>query len=953
MLSAFAARPLVDLKQRDKSKIESILLHGDQLLVGLSTGSLRIYRVNEDAPTELLREYEKFSKYKVDQLAIFKEANVLISLSNALCSLHDLSTYDLQEQLGKTKGATLFAVTSNIVNDDNVPVLVSKLAVAVKRRLVLWTWHDGESSGEPKEIALASSIKSLTWASGTKVIAGLTANYVLVDVESQVVKVIVGPGSIGEAGQDSKFGTGTMSYIGMASMVPPPLATGLSEKEMLLARDINTHFIDRDGEAIGRRQIPWRAAPEAVGYSYPYLLALQDSKLEIRNPQTLTQLQSIDLPSATKLQVPNPNISLAHLGKGFLVASERTIWRISGLSYDTQIEALIEGGNFDEAISLVEMMEETLIHDKNGRLRQINMLKAQKLFDDKLFRDSLDLFAEVTSPPDSVIRLYPEVIAGDIARPESTSPSPVRSHKKTASSASNRSKTKDSDQRSLTGSVKSTVEPALSEKDLKEAVRGLQGYLADVRRRLHRVFNPDQSVKEPSELPSEDEQLLRDLLEIKSLDQPAVAEKIFDLARLVDTTLFRAHMFATPSLAGSLVRLPNFCDPEVVMAKLEETGRRNELIDFLYGKRLHRQALERLQKLGKSEDKDSPLHGPARTVAYLQNLPPELIHLILEFSRWPVETDPDLAMQIFTADTENAETLPRSQVLAFLESINKKLALKYLEHVIDDLNDLSPDLHQRLVTLYLELLKSSSSDEEETLEKFVSLLRTSEQFSPAKILDKLPKEDERFNESRAVLLRKLGQHKAALQIYVFKMRDLARAEEYCNQVYLEDKSEPTKLISRRMSTNPVDEEPSIYQVLLNLYLNPPKSEKILLGPAVELMARHGARLPASSTLDMIPTDLLVKELEFYFRGRIRNANTVMKDSSVEVSLRKVDALHVSAALLVGDIAGNGGRARKVRVDEDRICGVCHKRLGGSVISVFPEYVHPSSVMSLLTSPATR
>ena len=136
-MSAFSARGVVELKQRDKSKIESILLHGDQLLVGLSTGSLRIYRVNDDGTSDLLREHEKSSKYKIDQLAVFKEANVLVSLSNAICSLHDLNSYDLQEQLAKTKGATLFAVTSNIVSDDNVPVLVSKLAVAVKRRLLL------------------------------------------------------------------------------------------------------------------------------------------------------------------------------------------------------------------------------------------------------------------------------------------------------------------------------------------------------------------------------------------------------------------------------------------------------------------------------------------------------------------------------------------------------------------------------------------------------------------------------------------------------------------------------------------------------------------------------------------------------------------------------------------------------------------------------------------------
>jgi hypothetical protein len=47
-------------------------------------------------------------------------------------------------------------------------------------------------------------------------------------------------------------------------------------------------------------------------------------------------------------------------------------------------------------------------------------------------------------------------------------------------------------------------------------------------------------------------------------------------------------------------------------------------------------------------------------------------------------------------------------------------------------------------------------------------------------------------------------------------------------------------------------------------------------------------------------------------------------------------------LLGQDVAGaNGGRGRKVRIDDEKVCGVCYKRLGGSVISVFPEYVVPT------------
>ena len=196
-------------------------------------------------------------------------------------------------------------------------------------------------------------------------------------------------------------------------------------------------------------------------------------------------------------------------------------------------------------------------------------------------------------------------------------------------------------------------------------------------------------------------------------------------------------MFATPSLAGSLFRIANFCDPDVVMERLEDTGRYKELIDFLYGKKMHRQALELLQRFGQEDEGE--LSGPERTVGYLQNLPPTQIDLILEFGEWPIRADSTLGMEIFTAETENAETLPRSQVLAFLQGIDPKLAVQYLEHVIQEWNDLSPDLHQRLLLLYLDQLTADKNDAT-TKAKFLAMLKESEQYSPAKILDRLDRE---------------------------------------------------------------------------------------------------------------------------------------------------------------------------------------------------------------------
>ena len=80
--------------------------------MGLSTGSLRVYRLNEHTSsaadrsdhghseastkstrlTDLLHEEEKFSKRPIQQLAVIKEANVFVALADNHVSIHDLQT---------------------------------------------------------------------------------------------------------------------------------------------------------------------------------------------------------------------------------------------------------------------------------------------------------------------------------------------------------------------------------------------------------------------------------------------------------------------------------------------------------------------------------------------------------------------------------------------------------------------------------------------------------------------------------------------------------------------------------------------------------------------------------------------------------------------------------------------------------------------------------------------
>ena len=923
-----------------------------------------------------MRELDKFSKYKVEQLAMVKEANILVSLSNSQVNIHDLQSYELQETLVKAKGAITFAVTSNVVRDEStgVPSIVSRLAVAVKRRLILWSWHDSELEPETSEIMLANTIRALKWVTGTKIIAGLNSNYVLVNVETSAVTDIVGPGSIGGApGQDggrfSGAGVAGMGYLGMTS--PPPLATQLGEGEMLLAKDINTMFIDKAANSLGRRQIPWSVAPEAVGYSYPYLLALQATKgtLEVRNPETLSLLQTISLPSAHQLHVPQPNVSLAHAGKGFLVLSDRCIWGMKTLDYDAQIDALVEQGRLDEALSLLTMLEDALLKDKVGRVRDIKIIKAQQLFDQRRYRDSIDLFTEVSAPPERVICMYPPFIAG-----EASPLSPL--HKDNlkedhfeadidgASDAKTSSEETPATQPTSESSVKDSTEVSekyrehkpLEGKDLKNATEELRGFLVSARTKFKKILDPDEHFKVDilEGMAQKEIREIASLIGKRTLNASDDQEQLLKTAKLVDTTLFRAYMFVSPSFAGPLFRIDNFCDPDVVNERLIEAHRYNDLVDFFYGKKLHRPALELLKKFGEAEEESQyapQLHGPRRTVAYLQNLPPEMIDLILHFAEWPLKKDPDLGMEVFMADTENAETLQRPKVLEFLQSIDEKLARTYLEHIIQELNDKTTDFHQSLLNIYIEHLKSddfsNDNDRAAWKEKTLDFLKTSEIYHAYKALQQLSKDDKddpNLFEARAIVLSKMGQHKQALKIYVFQVKDADKAEEYCNQIYLvETATAPTPTPhGRATDIDPSDAPPSIYHTLLSLYLSPPPPYKPQWGPALNILAKHGARMPASSTLNLIPEILPIKELESYFRGRIRTANTLVNEGRIVAGMRSTLAFSEEAQLRLGDgvRGGNHGRNRRVVITEDRVCGVCHKRFGGSVIKVMPEYVQP-------------
>lgn len=65
--------------------------------------------------------------------------------------------------------------------------------------------------------------------------------------------------------------------------------------------------------------------------------------------------------------------------------------------------------------------------------------------------------------------------------------------------------------------------------------------------------------------------------------------------------------------------------------------------------------------------------------------------------------------QIFIADLEEVESLPRHAVMAHLENVGSEVCVKYLEHIIHELGEQGSDFHEKLIELYLGSDQSAES----------------------------------------------------------------------------------------------------------------------------------------------------------------------------------------------------------------------------------------------------
>lgn len=232
-------------------------------------------------------------------------------------------------------------------------------------------------------------------------------------------------------------------------------------------------------------------------------------------------------------------------------------------------------------------------------------------------------------------------------------------------------------------------------------------------------------------------------------------------------------------------------------------------------------------------------------------------------------------------------TFPRYPIVEDLERFNEDLCIEYLDHLIKHRGDGDPNFHEKLAFLLLRRVERAhdADTRAQTIATLLEHLQTSTQYRAERILHRIPTITEKntdFCDVRALLLGHLGQHEAALRIYVDRLHNDAKAEEYCKKI---------------AATQP---DAQVFLILLQIYLQPKKGNKqakkegesVRLEPALGIISRHGSKLDAESALKLLPSAVPVASLQGFTTKTLRQMYAKHAEALVLSKVSRERALQV-------------------------------------------------------------
>ncbi|KAL0481518.1 vacuolar protein sorting protein VPS39 [Acrasis kona] len=860
-------------------KIESVAVWNDTLFIGCQDGSLLTYKVtylpnSKDGSAkrfncDLLTVKKDFSKKSVIQLCTVPELGLLISLSDGLVRLHVLTSLrevttlsnskaSTQSVDGVLKGISLFALKKH--RNEYVIALANN-----KKQITLMNYSSKESTfRQTSELQLPDSAKSINW-SGDTICVGFKREYSLVDLNGAPPKTLAPTG-------DRQLNT-----------------YGLTLPDELVV--LNNNFsvmMNFEGKPTRSAAIMWTETPLTTAFLKPYLISpLSNSTLEIRILQTPskkeTLIQSIPLPNITRMSQPNyvdldEQIIDSGMGTSFKIkskevelnddasfdptfrvflASKSGIYALCMRNFKLQVLELQSNREYEQALHLCDIVQNTRHEVEKWRINSIRLEYGFHLFAMGEFQKSMLQFNMTPEEdPRIVLSLFPDLL-----------PTP-------------------------TAGNKSLQIPTLSPEQLS---------------------NTQSLLKDDDKKKISLEYLLEFLVNRRIKPHANLTQMELDIAEAVDTAILKAQIYTQDENLIKFLESPNHCHVDDCQRILLQYHKFQELITFFRTKELHEQALQLLKNLSRSESKE--MSGVNPTIQYLTQLKTRP-DLIMSYSKWVLAQEPLRALGIFTRSDCPIDVY---MVLKHLETCDDSISLRisYLEHLIHKDRSTDPELHNRLVLLYLQYGVSPPAhglfDVNNISQRRKKFLIDSQHYNPEKMLSKFPIDD--MFEERAILLSKINRHSQALYIYVHKLRNPDAAEKYCEEHFNDDPNAP-------------EESREIFITLLKMNLQPPENEQPYVNDAIRVLERHFDQIDPIKALRLLPDSIAVQELLKYNEAVIRMRTQLRRQVQVMKNIAKSENFKVQESYI-------SERKRSVKIKVGRMCPVCKKKIGLSAFACYP------------------
>ncbi|KII89843.1 hypothetical protein PLICRDRAFT_108036 [Plicaturopsis crispa FD-325 SS-3] len=993
-----------------KEKIDSLTVHGDRLYVGTSTGNLHIYGLEESEDdggdtAHLVETKKAFSRRAIEHLGFLKDINSLAVLSDAQVTLYPLPALSPATPLPKSKGALSFAIHSSVqylLPDGNVeqradgdftgstskgiPAVVTQLVIGCRRKVVIYSWKDGEPQ-DVKEAPLLHSPRAIAFHNAdTVALAYPPPDYDVFSIRSLTATEVVSPppknaavASTSMAGMGAFTGLTGYMTLGLGAK-PKSDVVAIGGDEILIVKDNEGVVIGVDGKSSRTDTVVWPAPPEDIAFIKPYILSVlppgsvtsaqkpsstapHSSVIQIHSSLSLlpTQLTTVpplsdDAPSTTTQYTARLLTALSSTKAPlFLVttptdrtaanAEGSTVWQIRMRPWSEQIDELVQQGAYGDALALLDTVDQTVLPDKEQRRTRIRALHAVSLFSSGKFDDAINTFIELDLNPAKVVALYPETVSGRLSVPREAwiplygGPVPVPVPGTDKSTPSNSSSGDVSTERKEEDSTTELPDESQGHAGRSRFKTGLGALLGSPR---------DDSVS--------------------STKRPRRPEAD-EFHRSVET-LLRYLTDRRPKLAGALAAVHITPSQSHSIAFLSETS--TEDLFALPNAPLSSLTPEQLLRFAQVVD-------TALFKVYLQTRP-GLLGVLCRAANWceVSEVEEELRahekfaelIYLYNGKKMHAKALDLLRQLSEKETTTRdklmpsitylqKLGPEHLQQIFESSRWLFDEDKEMAFEIFtseeVELPRASVADFLEDIDPYVCA-RYLEY-----IIAERREESAEFHERLAELYLSLtldakrrGDEKSRKAAYSNLLQFIDTTHHYrpdrlYGLVSSHDLFEARAILLGRLGRHdqalemyayrlkdflkaeeyckrvyqPGTPTSGIFLTLLRIYLRSTPDNSDYLTPALDLISRHSRRLDAIEALHLLPPLVTAEDVRTFLIEALR---APIFDAQVIREISKARNEQLARKLMSIE-------TKRVKITDSRICPQCHKRLGNSVIAV--------------------